>query len=39
MKKLNILLLIFLTSLGLVSCKKSFLNEKSDSAYSPSVTF
>jgi hypothetical protein len=39
MKKLNILLLVFFTSLSLLSCKKSFLNEKSDSAYSPMVTF
>ena len=40
MKKLNILLLVIFisTSFGLISCKKSFLNEKSDSAYTPTVT-
>jgi hypothetical protein len=38
MKKLNILLIVILTSVGLMSCKKSFLDEKSDSAYTPTVT-
>lgn len=38
MKKLNIFLLVLLALTGFVSCKKSFLDEKSDSAYSPDTT-
>jgi hypothetical protein len=38
MKKLNLLLLVFITSISFLSCKKSFLDEKSDSAYSPDIT-
>src|ERR1700727_1752287 len=38
MKKLIILLFVIVTLTGLISCKKSFLDEKSDSAYTPSVT-
>jgi len=39
MKQLYIILVILLASAGLFSCKKSFLDEKSDSAYSPLTTF
>jgi len=39
MKKQIVLLLILSASFSFFSCKKSFLNEKSDSAYSPDNTF
>lgn len=39
MKKIILLLLITSVSFGFFSCKKSFLDEKSDSAYSPESTF
>jgi hypothetical protein len=39
MKKLIYLILIFPMLAGFLSCKKSFLDEKSDSAYSPLTTF
>jgi len=39
MKKLIYLVLIFPVLAGFLSCKKSFLDEKSDSAYSPLNTF
>ena len=39
MKKLIYLVLFFSTILGFLACKKSFLDEKSDSAYSPLTTF
>lgn len=38
MKKLNILLIVLITATAFLSCEKSFLNEKSDSAYSPENT-
>ncbi|MFC3560356.1 RagB/SusD family nutrient uptake outer membrane protein [Pedobacter jamesrossensis] len=39
MRKLTFLLLIFPVLASFISCKKSFLDEKSDSAYSPLNTF
>ena len=39
MKKLIFLSFICVATVGLYSCKKSFLDEKSDSAYSPASTF
>jgi hypothetical protein len=39
MKKLIFIALIFPVLAGFLSCKKSFLDEKSDSAYSPLTTF
>ena len=39
MKKYFVLSLISLASISLISCKKSFLDEKSDSAYSAEGTF
>lgn len=39
MKKHILLSFIFIASVGLISCSKSFLDEKSDSSYSPSTSF
>jgi hypothetical protein len=39
MKKHILLSFIFIASIGLISCSKSFLDEKSDSSYSPANSF
>ncbi|SMD16051.1 RagB/SusD family nutrient uptake outer membrane protein [Pedobacter nyackensis] len=39
MKKLILLSFIFIATVGLISCSKSFLDEKSDSSYSPANSF